>query len=284
MHGLGLRERAALAPIAYVACFVEAAEACVDRTSLDGAVAAGAFDVLEGLFGPGAFDAGPGAHRFAALVAPNLPRGRVPSADAFVDAWTAAANAAALSPHRGPLDHSVLQAGSDRPSDQRLQRAITSQHELAARDALDADIRALAHTDPRREAWLSTDSFSSQWISAWPSRRDALSALEFGEIFTTYLGVESPAARPLAGRPIPVTGVRAGRSTCDAHGHNVGLAVLKGRAHADCHDAIAARVLGDTLRAGIPGSTEPRYLFANVLPPHVPSQPNTAGQHGGGRA
>eukprot|EP00962_Isochrysis_galbana_P035682 scaffold12240_cov106-Isochrysis_galbana.AAC.1 len=30
MHGLGLRERAALAPIAYVACFVEAAEACVD--------------------------------------------------------------------------------------------------------------------------------------------------------------------------------------------------------------------------------------------------------------
>jgi len=84
MHGLGLRERAALAPIAYVACFVEAAEACVDRTSLDGAVAAGAFDVLEGLFGPGAFDAGPGAHRFAALVAPNLPRGRVPSADAFL--------------------------------------------------------------------------------------------------------------------------------------------------------------------------------------------------------
>eukprot|EP00962_Isochrysis_galbana_P024726 scaffold7591_cov132-Isochrysis_galbana.AAC.3 len=35
-------------------------------------------------------------------------------------------------------------AGSDRPSDQRLQRAITAQHELAARDALDADIRALA--------------------------------------------------------------------------------------------------------------------------------------------
>eukprot|EP00962_Isochrysis_galbana_P009605 scaffold2678_cov140-Isochrysis_galbana.AAC.3 len=42
---------------------------------------------------------------------------------------------------------------------------------------------------------------------------EELSALELGEIFTTYLGVESPAARPLvAGRPIPVTGVRAGRS------------------------------------------------------------------------
>jgi hypothetical protein len=80
---------------------------------------------------------------------------------------------------------------------------MTNQIELATRDALDVDIRALPHADPRREAWLSTDSFSSQWIHAWPSKRDALTALKFGEVFTTYLGVESPAVRLLAGRPIP---------------------------------------------------------------------------------
>eukprot|EP00962_Isochrysis_galbana_P046080 scaffold18419_cov98-Isochrysis_galbana.AAC.1 len=33
-------------------------------------------------------------------------------------------------------------------------------------------------------------------------------ALEFGEIFTTYLGLESPVARPLAGCQIPVAGSR----------------------------------------------------------------------------
>jgi hypothetical protein len=30
--------------------------------------------------------------------------------------------------------------------------------------------------EARREAWMSTDSFSSQWISMWPFKRDALSA------------------------------------------------------------------------------------------------------------
>jgi hypothetical protein len=48
---------------------------------------------------------------------------------------------------------------------------------------------------------MSTDSFSSQWISTWPSKRDALSAAELSEVITTYVGVESPAARLLVGRP-----------------------------------------------------------------------------------
>eukprot|EP00962_Isochrysis_galbana_P015517 scaffold4450_cov113-Isochrysis_galbana.AAC.10 len=37
---------------------------------------------------------------------------------------------------------------------------------------------------------------STQWIATWPSWRDALTALEFGEIFTAYLGLESPPPPP----------------------------------------------------------------------------------------
>jgi hypothetical protein len=82
----------------------------------------------------------------------------------------------------------------------------------------------------------------------------------------------------LLGRPIPSTGSRHIR-LCDAHGHNIGLAVLRGRSHADCHDAIAVRVLGDVLRAGIQGNTEARSLFANVIHPPVPRDADAAGQN-----
>jgi len=92
----------------------------------------------------------------------------------FDDAWTAAAAADALSPHPEPWPAGPqLPPGGLRQhsaSDQRLQRqraiTITAQCELAARDALVADIRALTHTDLRREAWLSTYGFSTQWVSA----------------------------------------------------------------------------------------------------------------------
>jgi hypothetical protein len=64
---------------------------------------------------------------------------------------------------------------------------------------------------------------------------------------TTYLGVKSPAARLLLGRPIPSTG-RGPVRLCDAHahGHDIGLAILRGRSNSDCHDEIAARLLASS--------------------------------------
>jgi hypothetical protein len=62
-----------------------------------------------------------------------------------------------------------------------MQRALTKQFKAGESDALDAAFRALPAEDPRREAWMCTDSCSSQWISTRPSKRDALSAAEFGE-------------------------------------------------------------------------------------------------------
>jgi hypothetical protein len=79
-----------------------------------------------------------------------------------MDAWTAAASLTDPAVHSGPLDAAYIYADRNRSAEQRLQRAMTNQIELATRDALDIDIRALPHADPRREAWLSTDSFSSQ--------------------------------------------------------------------------------------------------------------------------
>ena len=51
--------------------------------------------------------------------------------------------------------------------------------------------------------------------------------------------------------------------------HQVGLAILPDRAHADCHDEIAAAMFGDALSAGVRGRTEPRDLFAAVIPATV---------------
>jgi hypothetical protein len=139
-----------------------------------------------------------------------------------------------------------------------MQRALTKQLEAAGeRDALDAAFRALPAEDPRREAWMSTDSFSSQWISTSPSKRDALSAAEFGEVFTTYLGVERPPRRACSStvpsRP-PALGPSASVTrmaiTSALRSHADGPTPT-----ADGHDAIAARVLGDVLRAGIQGNT-----------------------------
>eukprot|EP00962_Isochrysis_galbana_P012046 scaffold3392_cov131-Isochrysis_galbana.AAC.6 len=62
------------------------------------------------------------------------------------------------------------------------------------------------HRPPPRGLVCCGRLFSAQWIATWPSWRDALTALEFGKIFTTYLGLESPFTRPLAGCPIPAVG------------------------------------------------------------------------------
>ena len=86
-------------------------------------------------------------------------------------------------------------------------------------------------------AWLAVDRLSSQWASSHPTHRVELSAAEFGETFTTYMGCESRLVRPYAGRSIPCGSRR--HTMCDAYGHEVGLASLPGAPFTDCHDAIA---------------------------------------------
>ena len=162
----------------------------------------------------------------------------------------------------GPLDADVEQAGVGVV--QRLQREITHQWEQAARDRLHRRISQLPQTDTRREAWFSADELSRQWVTTWPSPACALSCAEFGEVFTTYLGRESPVCRALAGRAIACG--RGRPRVCDAFGVQLGLATLPGTEHTDCHDACATLIF-DLMRMATSVVREPRRMFSSVIPP-----------------
>ena len=56
---------------------------------------------------------------------------------------------------------------------------------------------------------------------------------------------------------------------CDQYGQQLCLATLPGDSFRARHDAIATVVIGDVLRAGIPGCREPKTLFTHILPQPV---------------
>ena len=154
----------------------------------------------------------------------------------------------------GPLDVEVAQAGFGRQQTARsegLQRLITAQREQVRRDDLHRQVMLLHHSDTRRQAWLACDCFSTAFVSSYPSEHGALSAREFPEVITQYMGRESPAVRSLAGRNIPCTPPRVS----DAFGRQLGLATLTDRAHADCHDDGYGTPSGGRERLGIRGES-----------------------------
>ena len=254
MRGLGLRSRLRLAPAAFTSCFVESVE-----RFLDGPAGPGLFPMLQILLGSR------DAHLSYFLALPWSH-----TASEFRAAWVAMQQEVAGSGVSGPLDGAAWQAGQGRGSSAGLQRLITTQREQVARDRLHHRIMGLPHGDTRREAWLACDAFSSGWIGAWPSERDALSPAEFREVIATYLGRESPAVRALAGRSIPCCQrARRGGRVCDAYGQQLGLATLTDRAHGECHDYIAAGIFRDVLHSGMRGDTECRGVFASVLPVRI---------------
>ena len=191
----------------------------------------------------------------------------LPSVAAFQLAWNQLRTEVAGSEVRGPLDLAADLAGRDHPT--HLQHAITAQREATARATLDRDIQALPREDPRRESWTCCDSFSSAWVSSWPSawRGWALSPREFREVFNTYLGLPAPCVRALAGQEIQRSGLT--QRFCDQYGQQLCLATLPGDSFRARHDAIATVVIGDVLRAGIPGCREPKTLFTHILPQPV---------------
>ena len=182
---------------------------------------------------------------------------------AFAAAWARLQRRVLGSGVTGPLDADATQAGAG--VERRLQRAITHQWEQAARDRLHHRISQLPLADTRREAWFSADELSRQWVTTWTSPACALSCAEFGEVFTTYLGRESPVCRVLAGRAIACGRVRR---VCDAFGVQLGLATLPGSEHTTCHDACATLIF-DLMGVAATVVREPRRMFSSVIPPAV---------------
>ena len=94
---------------------------------------------------------------------------------------------------------------------------------------------------------------------------------EFGEVVTTYLGMESPALRGLAGRSIPCGHRR--HTECDAHGFQLGLATLPGAVHTIVHNGCSFELWRMMREAGVFCEVEPRHLFNTLLPAAYLLQP-----------
>ena len=108
-------------------------------------------------------------------------------------------------PDSGPLSVDACAAGTE---DSRIlrqpQRAFTEKLELALYDQLDVEYKSLQPSSPERQAWLSMDRFSTQWVTALPSSKLGwvLGNDVFPEIVATYLALPSPACAPLVGQRI----------------------------------------------------------------------------------
>jgi len=262
MRGCGIRSREMIAPIAYVACFIECAEVFCDGSA---SLAQGFFPMLSQSFGDRPF-ASDGL-RFSDYLQSSLA-----SAETFMEVWEELRQSIE-GPYRrpGPLDRDAGSAGSERSTESRLQRAITQQVEQVNRDRLHAEISALRQDDPRRESWTAVDLLSSQFITAFPTARTAIDGQLFREMFTTYLGAESPALRPLAGRSIPcgsATG-QARPPVCDPHGRALGTANLPGGGWTDCHDGCGGELFSIMMESGISVELEPWRIFSTLIPTGV---------------
>ena len=252
-NGCGIRSREALAPAAFAANLATASRSFITTAEQKGVV-----DRLGALFPPPELVRPDQGGRPSLFVVSSLP-----TATAFGNSWNTLRAEMLGSAITGPLDQPVHNAGHDCPN--KLQRDITRQREQRGRDLLQAAIVALDVTDPRRESCQSVDSLSSAWVASWPSHLKGwtLSEREFREVFTTYLGCESPCARALAGLPIQDSRTRR---ICDSHGRQLCLATLPGDGFRYRHDALVDTVLRAALTSGIPGRTEPRRLFIHAIP------------------
>ena len=108
-------------------------------------------------------------------------------------------------------------------------------------------------------------------LTAAPSDSYAPTGREYREMIACFLGAASPLASELGvGRAVR-SSYRRHRLTLDRWGIALTVAgELQGssrdawRVH---HDACAARMFDDALRAGIVGRTEVHTLFSDLLPP-----------------
>ena len=201
--GGSLRSRVDLAPIAFSASLVGAAECFLDRQSPDGSIIPGFFPTLSGVFGEGAFDVG--GHRFRQFI-----EGGSETAAAFADSWTAlreragpAADADAEIRGPGPLRFEAADAGRD--GGRHLQRRITRQLEDLDSRQFDLEMRALPTDDEERRSWTQCGQSSTQWVSSYPSTARGLhtSAAQFRVMACTYFELQHPQVAALGALPIP---------------------------------------------------------------------------------
>ena len=159
-YGGGMRAVADLCPAAFVGTLCRALPGMIASTSAAGDVRTGFLECLSPLVGAGSFDE-------SAL---DLERPRFRSLDAsgcrlglaFARCWAemqAEVGTETLQILAVPVDSAGACAD-------KVQRALTHCRERARFHVIDAEVRALAHEDPPRLAFIHCDRFSTVWVSA----------------------------------------------------------------------------------------------------------------------
>jgi hypothetical protein len=277
-RGLGIRSRLDLAPVAWTAAFIRAAEACLDG----GTEQTGFFTGLADLFGDRAFLAG--GHRFTAFLQGDGRSAPLPAATALFNAWRALQvecvgdDLAAGTPDKGPLSSPAALAGADTPRDESLQHLLSDQLETVREKALDRELKALPTLtirgeempDPRLAAWMECDKISRTFAYDYTNNFYVPSCDEYSELFADYLGLPSPlAARLGVGTPLSTSRANLRRApTVDPWGFALSCLFTEGGHWVIQHDEILTILSGDVLRSGLTDSAEVGGLFADVLPPH----------------
>ena len=256
MRGGGVRSRAnLLRDVAFVSGLIHAAK---------GMYSSAPIPQLHSLFGADPDPFREGGPRFTHF----LSRLR-PTAASFGAAWGRLQQR--VGAVHGPLDAHATQAGAIRGDSRHIQCAITAQVEQAECDALELRLIALPQRSHLRQAFMVCDRLSSQWVTARPTHSFEMTAEEFREVATTYFGTESPAVRPYAvrGLHVPCSQTAAPGRVCDAYGLELGLAVLPGNTHTECHDACGSELFEICTSGGLRVDLGPRHIFSTLIHPSV---------------
>ena len=253
LYGCGLRERASLAPAAFVASACRALPLFLHRLDADGGELPGFLPQLGPVLGAGSFDVGEEGRRFAHLLSGSTDLGLC-----LASAWEALQRTVG-DVAEGPL---AVPASSMGAGQQRMQHALTRQLDLHAFQQLDVDLRQLHGRDPRLLAWRNLDAFSTVWVTAWPDRSAYLSNAEFLEVFARYLGLPSPACAAQVGERLAST-----RARLDPYGFVLCATALPGDGWRTQHDGLKWRMVEDSREMGVTMRPEVYGLFASCIPP-----------------
>jgi hypothetical protein len=209
---------------------------------------------LESMLGAGSFDNGREDSRFQYMISCDCHLGQ-----ALARHWAELQASLGDEPD-GVLRTDAAGAGKDSA---RLQHDITLQREAVRAQALDVLVRSLPESDVRRHAWLNTDSFSTVWVTVWPSEDAHLSNEEFAEVAARYMGFSSPACEVYAGEPIANT-----RQTLDRHGFRLSSLPLPGDGWRTQHDSLKWQLACDAKEMGAAVRPEVFGLFSACIPQH----------------
>ena len=259
--GMGIRDLGDVMPAAFLGTICQVFPVLID-TSVDGVVIPGWAPELSVHIGVGAFDpAAQGRGRLTALLAANVSGVPLRIAEEIRDAYgrcRVGLSQGELS--EGPLAASIQDFGFG--YEFKCQRAITKQREQSRCAALLAEVKMLPAMDPRRMSFMEmSDSFGGAAIrcviNAFPMVHNPIMPRQWVSGICSLFGIALPALVPFVGNPIK--GVLT--NLCDAHGHNLAAAHLKGDGWRRGHNNVQDAVVCGLEALGIPSTLEPYNLF-----------------------